>query len=62
MSERTVIVWGKSYTVSVYKDCAYKSVWHAVGDYEGRSIRTKDRSESAALKRWREAANYRGNG
>jgi hypothetical protein len=58
MSERTVKVWEKVYVVHVYQRS--KSVWEAVGDYEGERIETKDRSEATALKRWREAARYRG--
>ena len=60
MAQRTVSVWGKQYEVAV--DQLSKSVWRAVGNYEGHSIETKDRSESTALKRWQEAARYRGNG
>jgi hypothetical protein len=60
MAEHTVIVWDKQYKVSV--DRISKSVWRAVGDYEGHHIETKDRTRSTALKRWREAAKYLGNG
>ncbi|WP_172428718.1 hypothetical protein [Azospirillum brasilense] len=56
--ERSVLVWGKPYSVSVSPKS--KSVWVAVGDYMSESIRTQDRSEAAALKRWREAAQYKG--
>lgn len=58
--EHSVEVWGQRYPVSVYQES--KSVWHAVGDYMGQTIRTKDRSAGTALKRWREAARYKGNG
>jgi len=58
-TQRTVIVWGKPQVVSV--DRRSKSVWVAVGDYMGEPITVQDRSESAALKRWREAATYKGN-
>jgi hypothetical protein len=37
-----------------------KSVWIAVGDYMGERLEAKDRSESTAIKRWVEAARYRG--
>lgn len=57
---RTVMVWGKPYEVSVYRKSP--SVWHAVGEYMGAHLDVKDRSEGAALKRWREAATYKGNG
>jgi hypothetical protein len=58
-TQRTVIVWGKPQVVSV--DRKSKSVWIAVGDYMGEPIAVQDRSEGAALKRWREAATYKGN-
>jgi len=57
--DRTVEVWGTRYPVSV--DQRSKSVWVAVGDYMGERIETKGKSESTALKRWGEAARYRGN-
>ena len=50
---------GKPYEISVYRKS--KSVWIAVGDYMGVTITVQDRSEGAAIKRWREAAEYRGN-
>ena len=59
MTERTVLVWDKPHIVSVNRKS--KSVWVAVGDYMGKTIRVQDRSEGAAVKRWREAAEYRGN-
>jgi hypothetical protein len=57
-TQRTVNVWDKPYTVSV--DRKSKSVWVAVGDYMGERIETKGSSEGAAVKRWREAAQYKG--
>ncbi|HXI87762.1 MAG TPA: hypothetical protein VNH64_09910 [Parvularculaceae bacterium] len=57
--EHDVMVWGKSHKVRTYKKS--KSVWVASGKYNDESITTQDRSESTALKRWREAADYRGN-
>jgi len=62
MSERdhTVMVWGRPCTVSVYRKS--KTVWVATGAYMGESITVQDRSEGTALKRWREAATYKGNG
>ena len=56
--ERTVEVWGKRVSVTVYQKS--KSVWEAVGQYMDETIRTTDRSESTALKRWQEAAKYKG--
>lgn len=58
MTERTVQVWGKPQIVTVHRES--KSVRIAVGDYMGESISVKDRSEGAVLKRWREAASYKG--
>ena len=58
--KHTVLVWDKPQEVTVYQKS--KSVWIAVGEYMGKRIETKDSSEGAAVKRWREAAQYRGNG
>jgi hypothetical protein len=57
--ERKVTVWGKPYVVLVYQSS--KSVWEASGEYMGEPITVKDRTEGTALKRWIEAARYRGN-
>jgi hypothetical protein len=54
-----VKVWEKNYDVTVHQRS--KSVWIAVGDYMGERLETKDSSASTALKRWQEAARYRGN-
>jgi hypothetical protein len=59
MSERTVDVWGKPQTVEVFQKS--KSVWVASGSYLGQPVEVQDRSAGAALKRWQEAARYRGN-
>lgn len=56
--ERTVLVWDKPQKVTVYQKS--KSVWIAVGEYMGQRVETKDSSEGSALKRWAEAAKYRG--
>jgi len=55
-----VLVWNKPQEVSVHKES--KTVWIAVGEYMGVPIVTKGTSESSAVKHWREAAQYRGNG
>jgi hypothetical protein len=55
----TVTVWNRQYEVSVYQKS--KSVWVAVGDYEGQRIEVKGRSQSQAISSWREAARYKGN-
>ena len=57
--EQTVIVWGKQETVTVRKKS--QSVWIAVGNYMGEALRVEAASEGAAVKRWREAATYKGN-
>ncbi|MBB2964733.1 hypothetical protein [Methylobacterium sp. R2-1] len=57
--QHRVIVWQKPYMISTAQRS--KSVWIASGDYEGQSIQTQDRTEGAAIKRWCEAARYRGN-
>ena len=59
MPDHTVEVWGKSYTVITHQKS--KSVWVAVGKYMGETIRAEDRSKATAIKRWREAARYKGN-
>jgi hypothetical protein len=56
--EHRVTVWNETLTVTVYQKS--KSVWIAVGDYMGQRIETKDSSQGTALKRWIEAARYRG--
>jgi hypothetical protein len=52
------MVWGKPETVSVYRKS--KTVWIARGNYMGKHIEVKARSESAAVGSWREAAAYWG--
>ena len=37
-----------------------KSAWIEVGEYMGERLQTQDRSEATALKRWAEAAKYKG--
>jgi hypothetical protein len=56
-SEHRVTVGDKPYTVYVHR--ASKAVWIAVGDYKGERIVTEDGSMNTALKRWREAVEYR---
>ncbi len=57
---QTVLVHGKPHDVEVYQKS--KTVWIAVGDCMGERLETKDSSSGAALKRWKEAAEYKGNG
>lgn len=56
--ERSVTVWGRPCTVSLYQRS--RSVWVATGEYMGSHLETQDRSPGAALKRWKEAATTRG--
>ncbi len=60
MSNHTVFVWDEPCTVTVHRK--YKTVWVASGDYKGTTITVEDRTEGAAVIRWREAAQYQGNG
>ena len=60
MTNHTVSVWGKDCTVTVHRK--HNTVWVASGEYKGTTITVEDRTEGAAIKRWREAAEYRGNG
>lgn len=53
-----VNVWDKPCEVSVHKKSA--SVWVASGTYLGEVVQVEDRSEMSAVKRWREAATYKG--
>lgn len=55
-----MVVWGERYEVTVSKRS--KTVWIATGTYMGKTIQVQGRSEGAAVIRWREAAEYRGNG
>lgn len=55
----TVSVWDRPYAISVYQKS--KTVWIAVGDYEGQRIEVKGRTQSQAVASWRDAARYKGN-
>jgi DNA-binding beta-propeller fold protein YncE len=57
--KHTIQVWSRPYEVTVEQRS--KSVWVASGDYQGQSIVVTDRTPTSALKRWREAAQYKGN-
>jgi hypothetical protein len=56
MSKHTVIVWSESCTIDVCRK--HKTVWVASGDYKGATITVQVQTEGAAIKRWREAAQY----
>jgi hypothetical protein len=60
VQEITVRVWGKPHVVTVHQKS--KSVWIARGEYMGESHETKDTSPRSAAARWREWAEYKGNG
>lgn len=52
---RTIVVLGKPQKVNVQRK--YKSVWIAVGEYRGRRIQVKERTESDAVAAWVALAN-----
>jgi hypothetical protein len=54
-----VLVRDTPHDVNVYQKST--SAWIAVGDYMGARITVQDRSEGTVLRRWQEAAHYRGN-
>lgn len=58
MYDEMVSVWGKRYPVTVYQKS--KSVWIASGTYMDEHKQTKGSTMGAALKRWREWAEYKG--
>ena len=55
--KRTVKVWDK-HEVTVYKKS--KSVWIAAGEYMGKRLEVKGRTDAQAEKAWRDTATYRG--
>ena len=59
MSEHWVKISGHPYVVTVEK--RQKTVWVARGVYMGKPIKVKGRTKGAAVKRWCEAAKYKGN-
>ena len=58
---QTVYVWDKPYKITVDQQIEI-GLGCAEGDYEGQSIEGKGASMGAAVIRWRETAQYRGNG
>jgi hypothetical protein len=58
MGDHRVIVWGKPY--EVHTDKLSKSVWRCSGEYMDERHATQDRTEGAAIKRWREWATTKG--
>jgi hypothetical protein len=57
--ERHANVRDKLYPIEV--DQKSKTVWVAVGEYMGKTIRVEARSERTAISHWAEAARYAGN-
>ena len=52
--EHSVMVWGEPHIVTVYRKS--ETVYEAIGNYMCETICVNDKSEGAAIKRWREAA------
>ena len=52
---RTIDVLGKPHEVNVQRK--YKSVWIAVGEFQGRRILVKERTETDAVVAWVAVAN-----
>jgi hypothetical protein len=60
VSREIVIVWDTQYEISVHQQS--KSVWIASGTYLGETLQVKRPTYGAAIKGWRDAAQYSGNG
>jgi hypothetical protein len=58
MGRHIVRVWDEPHTIETHQKS--KSVWVASGEYMGETHSTQDRTEGAAVKRWREWAQYKG--
>ena len=52
--EHRVMVWGEPHIVTVCRKS--ENVYEAIGNYMCETICVTDQSDSAAIKRWREAA------
>jgi hypothetical protein len=59
MTTTSVMVHGERYDVTTHHKS--KSVWIASGEYMGERKSTQDQSEGAAIRCWREWAEYKGN-
>lgn len=57
---RSIKVWERDYEVIVSQNS--RSVWIAVGDYEGQEIRATGRTPAQAAASWRVIAQRRGDG
>ena len=58
-TDGSVRAWNEDVKVNVYQKS--KSVWVAVGTYQGHHIEMKGRSASSALALWRDAVRHKGN-
>lgn len=47
---RTIDVLGKPQAINVQRK--YRSIWIAVGEYQGRRIQVKERTENQAMAAW----------
>jgi hypothetical protein len=56
--EHSVLVWGQPHFVALYRKS--ESAYKAVGNYMCETICVEDKSEDAAVKRWHDAAEYKG--
>jgi hypothetical protein len=56
--ELSVMVWGQPHVVTVNRKS--ETVYEVVGNYMCETICVEDQSEDAAIKRWHEAAEYKG--
>jgi hypothetical protein len=54
---RKVRIWGKPIEVEVSQRS--RTIWVAVGLVVGERLEVQDRTESAVLERWQDAARYR---
>lgn len=59
MATHKVTVWDRPQVVETYQRS--KTVWVASGTYMDQSVEVTGRTESAAVKLWRETARYKGN-
>ena len=55
-AELTIYVGGEPHRVRIYQES--ESVWTAVGDFSGKRVEIKGRSEMSALGGWRLAARH----
>ena len=52
--EHNVMVWGEPHIVAVYRKS--ETVYEAIGNYMCETICVNDKSEGAAIKRWRSSS------